>query len=47
MSIAVRAALGLGIVFNMAVKPALGGALTALVVALVIGALIAVRRVGR
>lgn len=35
---ATRAALGLGIVFDMAVKPAAAGAVIALVVALVIGA---------
>jgi len=37
-SAATRAALGLGIVFDMAVKPAAAGATIALVVALVIGA---------
>ncbi len=45
LSVSIRAALGLGIVFNMAVKPAAGAALAAMGVALVIGALTAMRRV--
>jgi len=38
VSAATRAAIGLGVVFDMAVKPAAAGAVTALIVALVIGA---------
>ena len=43
MSVALRAAIGLGIVFNMAVKPAAGGALAALGVAVVVGVLVAMK----
>jgi len=45
MSVSIRAALGLGIVFNMAVKPAAGAAFAVMGVALVIGTLTAMRRV--
>ena len=41
MSTSVRVALALGIVFNMSVKPATGGAVAALVVATVLGLLAA------
>lgn len=42
-SAAMRAALGLGVVFDMAVKPAAVGAVSALVVALAIGAAMSLR----
>jgi hypothetical protein len=45
LSVAIRAALGLGIVFNMAVKPTAGAAFAVMGVALVIGVLSAMRRV--
>ena len=41
MSASVRVALALGIVFDMSVKPATGGAVAALVIALGLGALVA------
>jgi hypothetical protein len=41
MSASVRAALALGIVFNMSVKPATGGAVAALVIAAALGVVVA------
>jgi hypothetical protein len=45
-SAATRAALGLGVVFTMVVKPAATGVLVVFAIALAIGAVIAVRGVG-
>ena len=45
-SAATRAALGLGVVFDMVVKPAALGAVIVIVLALVIGTVTAVRGVG-